>query len=165
MEIAGAATSQTYRCKEAAHVTRVQAPVDEYVRGVIAARLRRPDLADLLRGATPEVDVRAVENRVVELTERKKQLAGIYVEGGIDAEQLTAGTKTINAELEDLRDRLRVAFSSTALDGIGNAPDPGAAFLDADLERQRLVLDALLSVTLLPSGRGSARRLEARGSR
>jgi DNA invertase Pin-like site-specific DNA recombinase len=144
----------TYRCREAAHVTRVQAPVDEYVRGVIAARLRKPDLADLLRRPTPEVDVRALEVRVVELSERKKQLAGIFIEGGIDAEQLTAGTRLLNAELEDIRDRLRETYSGTALDGIGDAPDPGAAFLDADLERQRLVLDGLLTVRLLPSGRG-----------
>jgi DNA invertase Pin-like site-specific DNA recombinase len=144
----------TYRCREASHVTRVQAPVDEYVRGVIAARLRQPDLTDLLRPATPEVDVRALEVRTIELSELKKQLAGIYVEGGIDAEQLTEGTKRLNAELDEIRENLRTAYTGTALDGIGSAPDPGAAFLDADLERQRLVLEALLTVTLLPSGRG-----------
>lgn len=143
----------TYRC-HGAHVTRVQAPVDEYVRGVIVERLRQPDLADLLRVPTPTIDVRALEARSVELSERKNQLAGIFVEGGIDAEQLTAGTKIITAELEDVRDRLREVYSGSALDGIGDSPDPGAAFLDADLERQRLVLDALMTVTLLPSGRG-----------
>lgn len=144
----------TYRCREASHVTRVQAPVDDYVRGVIAERLRQPDVADLLRPATPEVDVRAIEARVIEIEERKNQLAEMFAENVIDAQQLTAGTKTLSAELEDLRERLRVAYSGGAFDGIGDAPDPGAAFLNASLERQRLVVDALIMVTLLPSGRG-----------
>lgn len=143
-----------YRCKQSAHVTRVQEPVDQYVRGVIVERLRKPDLADLLQAARPDVDVRRLENKVIELTERKNQLGALFAESAIDAEQLTVGTKKLGGDLEDLRARLREVYSGSALDGIGSAPDPGAAFLDATLERQRLVLDALIVVRLLPSQRG-----------
>lgn len=147
----------TYRCREGSHVTRAQEPVDGYVRGVIAERLRKPDLADLLNVATPEVDIRALEARALELNERKNQLGAIFAEGAIDAEQLTAGTRTLTTELDEVRSRIAAVYSGSALDAIGSAPDPGAAFLDSDLERQRLVLDALLAVTLLPSGRGRPR--------
>lgn len=143
-----------YRCKDSAHVTRVQGPLDEYVRGVVAERLRQPDLTDLLKPSTPSVNLRAVETKIIELTERKNQLGSLFAEGAIDAEQLTAGSKTLSGELDVHREALRAAYSGSALDGVGHAPDPGAAFLDADLERQRLVLDALLIVTLLPSQRG-----------
>jgi len=83
----------------------------------------------------------------------------MFAQGTIDAEQLAAGTKSIVADLEDVCGQLQAAYSGSALDGIASAPiasapDPGAAFLAADLDRQRLVVDALIEVTLLPSGKG-----------
>ncbi|HCB06284.1 MAG TPA: recombinase family protein [Nocardioides sp.] len=144
----------TYRCRDASHVTRAAEPVDDLVRGVVVERLRRPDLADLLAPSVPEVDIRALEKRATELTERKNQLGTMFAQGTIDAEQLAAGTKSIVADLEDVRGQLQAAYSGSALDGIASAPDPGAAFLAADLDRQRLVVDALIEVTLLPSGKG-----------
>lgn len=146
--------SKTYRCREASHVTRGQEAVDLYVSGVIVERLRRPDLADLLRADPEAVDVRALESRAVELAERKNQLAAVFAEGGIDAAQLTAGSKALARELEAVRLDIGNAYRGSALDGIASAPDPGAAWLEAGIERQRLVLDALMVVTLLPSGRG-----------
>jgi len=150
----GRGDTPTYRCRVASHVTRAAEPLDDFVRRLVAERLRQPDLADLLAPTTPDVDVRALEARSVELTERKNQLGTMFAQGTIDAEQLAAGTKSIAADLDDVRTRLQASYSGSALDGIATAADPGTAFLDADLERQRLVVDALMTVTLLPSGRG-----------
>ncbi len=144
----------TYRCRVGSHVTRAQEPVDEFVTAVLVERLRRPDLADLLREPEEGPDVRALEARAIELVERKNQLASVFAQGGIDAVQLAQGSKVLNDQIEDVRERIAAAYSASALDGIGSAPDPGSAWLDAPIERQRLVLDSLLTVTLLPSGRG-----------
>lgn len=143
-----------YRCREVAHLTRDQADVDQFVSTVIAERLRRPDALDLLRPAAPEIDVAALESQALELVERKAQLAAVFAEGAIDPAQLAEGSRRLDAMLTGLREQISAAYSGTAFEGIAEAADPGAAWLDATLERQRLVLDALLTVTLKPTGRG-----------
>lgn len=144
----------TYRCKDSAHVSRAVEPVDEFVSAVLVERLRAPDLADLLVEPTSAVDIQALEARAVELAERKNQMAGLFAEGAIDAAQLAEGSRRLTADLDGVRAEIAAAYSGSALADVGGAADPGQAWVDADLERQRLVLDALMSVTLLPSGRG-----------
>lgn len=152
-----------YRCRTDAdlgtkkpgeHVSRKAEEVDRFVSEVVVERLRRADLTEMLREHVGEVDVAGLESRAIELEERKGQLAAMFGEGAIDAAQLTAGSKTIAAELDRVREQITAAYSGSVLEGIASAPDPGAAWLDATLERQRLVLDALLTVTLRPSPRG-----------
>ena len=91
----------TYRCRNGSHVTRSLDAVDELVSGVIVERLRRGDLADLLAKpyADADVDVRILENRARELTERKLQLTAMFAGGDIDAAQLTEGTKRLDRDL------------------------------------------------------------------
>jgi len=127
---------------------RGQADVDGYVEAVIVARLRRADAADLLRPSTSTFDTQAAEARSVELRHRLNQLATVYAEGDIDAEQLAAGTRSLNTDLDRVRADIDAAYSGTVLDGLGNSPDPGAAWLDAPLDRKRAVLDALIRVTV-----------------
>lgn len=145
-----------YRCT-GNHVGRNQEALDDLVEAVVAERLRRPDLADLLASEAEGVDVSAAEARAVELRERLNQLAGVFAAGGIDAEQLAAGTKALNAELEAVRTEIQGAYRGSALAGIADAPDPGAAWLDAPLDRKRAVLDLLLSVRVKPAKRGRPR--------
>jgi len=145
---------RVYRCK-ALHVTRTLADLDGFVEAVIAERLRRPDAADLLRPATPDVDVKALEARAIELRTRLDQLADLFAEGAIDARQLATGTKSINADLDDIQGQIEAAYAGTAFVDIANTPDPAAAWLNAPLDRRRAVLDALVTVTVhrSPNGR------------
>jgi len=145
---------QVYRCRTGAHVSRVMAPVDEYVSALVVGRLRQPDALDLLRVTTSPEDMRALESRAVELSERKNQLAAVFAEGAIDAGQLATGSRTLNAELDRVRDQMSAAYRGTSLAGIGDAPDPGQAWLDAPMDRRRAVLDLLLTVTVHASGKG-----------
>lgn len=139
---------QSYRCR-AGHVTRTLADLDGYVDAVIAARLRRADAADLLASAArADVDVDALEAQALALRARLDQLADVFAQGGIDAQQLTRGTTELRRQLEAVRARIADAFHGTAMAGIADAPDPGAAWLDAPLDRKRAVLDALATVTV-----------------
>lgn len=145
---------RTYRCSATSHLSRKLEEIDAYVEGVIVARLRQPDLVEILQEPTTGPDLRALEIRVVELRERLNQLADVFAEGAIDAEQLSSGTRRLNQELESTREQIAAVYNGTALAGVADAPDPGAAWLRADLDRRRAVLDALAAVTILPSGRG-----------
>jgi len=136
-----------YRCPSG-HVVRGQNDLDSYVEAVVAGRLRRDDAADLLRPPTSAFDMQAAEARAVELRHRLNQLAAVFAEGDIDAEQLAAGTRSLNTDLDRVRADIDAAYSGTVLDGLGNSPDPGAAWLDAPLDRKRAVLDALIRVTV-----------------
>jgi hypothetical protein len=63
-----------------------------------------------------------------------------------------ATTRLAAAEAE-----LDAATAPTPLAGIADQPDPGAAWLAADLGRQRAVLAALMTVVVLPVPRGGGR--------
>lgn len=144
---------RSYRCNDG-HVSRLRESVDQYVEAVIMERLRRPDLAELLASADHGGDVAVFEAKAIELRERLDQLAGVFARGEIDSQQLTAGSRSLNAEMERIREQISDHYRDTVLDGIGTAPDPGAAWLDAPLDRKRAVLDTLVTVTLLPGQSG-----------
>jgi site-specific DNA recombinase len=61
---------------------------------------------------------------------------------------LTEGSREIKRRLDEVREETATLYHGTALAGGAEADDPGAAWLDAPLDRKRAVLDALASVTL-----------------
>ncbi len=132
----------------------VQADVDGYVTATIAERLRRDDARDLLAAAVGSVDTGPLEDRAATLRARLDGLAAAYAVGDIDAQQLAEGSRALRADLDAVREQIAAATRGSALEGITDAPDPGAAFLDADVERQQAVVALLASVTLLPGSRG-----------
>lgn len=143
-----------YRCR-AGHVTRTLDEVDQLVEEVVAARLRLPDAADLLAAAArSDVDTQALEDQAVTLRNRLDQLAGMFAEGSIDAQQLTSGTRDLSAKLDAIRARVADAFHGSALATVADTPDPGAAWLAAPLDRKRAALDALVTVRLIPGASG-----------
>jgi DNA invertase Pin-like site-specific DNA recombinase len=133
-----------YRCR-ASHVTRTLDDLDNYVKAVISERLRQPDAADLLAKQST-VDVAPLELEAVTLRARLDELAGMFAEGTIDAQQLTEGTRTLHVALDGVRAAIADAYRGTAVSGVAEAPDPAAAWLDAPLDRQRAVLAALATV-------------------
>lgn len=143
---------RTYRCPDN-HVSRKLEEIDQYVEAVVVEVLRKADLGPLLTEAT-SAEVGPLEDQAAGLRVRLNQLADMFAAGDIDAEQLAAGTKGLNAELEAIRDQIAAAYQSTAFVGVAESPDPGQAWLDADIERRRAVLDALAVVTVHRSGRG-----------
>lgn len=136
-----------YRCTDG-HVVRSRSEVDDLVTAVIVERLRRPDVRDLLRVSAAAPDVSELERRAVLLRERLDQLAGMFAEGAIDAQQLGAGTKALKDELQTVRDMIAAAYRGSALEDVADSPDPGAAWLDAPLDRRRAVLALLAEVTI-----------------
>jgi site-specific DNA recombinase len=146
--------AKAYRCRDGCGMlSRRQEDVDELVTRVIVERLRRPDVASLVardRGG----EVRELESQAVALRSRLDSLAGFFAKGVIDAQQLTEGTKEINIALDAVRTKISKIYDGSALAGIVDAADAGSAWLEAPLDRQRAVLDALATVTLLRGAQG-----------
>jgi DNA invertase Pin-like site-specific DNA recombinase len=143
-----------YRCRDGCgRMSRKQSDVDDLVSRVIVERLRKPDAVTL--GARDSADeASALEAESVALRTRLDSLASFYAQGIIDAQQLAQGTRQLNSALTDVRSKIGRLFDGSALAGIADADDAGSAWLEASLDRQRAVIDALATVTLLRGGHG-----------
>lgn len=143
---------KVYRCADG-HVSRNLAEVDGYVNAVVVERLRQPDAREVLAPKPDAGESERLHEQAMALRSRLDELATLFADGAIDAQQLARGSAKLNTDLDLVRGRIASAMTGSAGVGIVDAPDPGAAWLEAPLDRRRAVLDALLTVTLLP-GRG-----------
>lgn len=142
-----------YRDK-AAHVARAASSLDARVRDLAAARLRRPDAHDLVEVDGDDAAVLALRERAEEL--RAKQLVhdADYDAGYIDGRRHAAATVRTTAELTAVLAQLAGRQRDSVLAHALRAPDPGAWFLDAPLDAQRAIVDALMIVTVNRGRRG-----------
>lgn len=145
-----------YRCKER-HVNRAREPVDRWVREVIAARLRREDMADLLAPAEAELEPLLAES--ARLHDRLAKTEADYDADLIDGHRYASKVARVRAEIAALEREMSTVATSAALGEILSAPDPAAAFLDSTLMAQRAVIDAL-SIVRLHKGTKHSRTFE-----
>ncbi|WP_041307744.1 recombinase family protein [Intrasporangium calvum] len=142
-----------YRCRDGAHVNRSRGPVDQYVRAVIAARLSRPDVADLLAPTT--ATTAPLQEEVARLRKRLARLDADYDADFIDGPRYKAARDRGREELVKAQAALAAAQTRGELSAVVTAPDPAEAFLAAPLATQRAVVDALAVVALAKGTRYS----------
>lgn len=138
-------SGERYRCRDGC-VNRSMVPVDSFVLAVIAERLRRPDMANLL--AAPPEDATSAMEAVTIAQHRLDAIAADYDGGLIDGTRFAVATAKAKAELKTVEDRLAQLAPNEALAAVLSAPDPAAAFLDASLMAQRAVIGTLTTVHL-----------------
>ena len=134
-----------YRCKDR-HVNRARLPVDKWVREVIAARLRREDMADLL--APTEAELAPLMAESGRLHNRLARIEADYDADRIDGYRYASATERVRAELAAAQRQMAAHTGGAALADVLNSPDPPATFLNAGLMAQRAVVDALSVVRL-----------------
>ncbi|CAN5332003.1 recombinase family protein [soil metagenome] len=146
---------RVYQCSASAHMSRSADPIDELVCAVIAARLRRPDLADLL---TPDnrAEVQELRSQAATLRLRLDQVGADYADGLLTGRQLHAATERVTGQLLAAEQALADAGRGSRLAPLLGAADPGQAWLDADLPTRQAVLDTLAVVTVLRGTPGRA---------
>lgn len=143
-----------YRCSESAHLTIGQKQTDEYVRDMIAELVRDPRIVAAMSPGTP--DLAADREQRSALAARLEAFESDYALGNITGPQLAKATATVEAELAKVDARLAKGLSRSASSSVLRAPDPGQAFLDAQIDIQRAVLASALRVEVLPAlSRGS----------
>ncbi|WP_426979231.1 recombinase family protein [Pseudarthrobacter sp. O4] len=164
----GTTVKRAYRCKvhqeggrfTPGHAHRAMQPLDDFVKAMTAGYLRRPDVAERIRGEIQrlEDESRPVQRQdIAELIDRKHSLARMFAQGLITESQLVEGSREIEAKQaqyvqQGVSNGVQRGLASVVLTG-----DPGAAFLSADVEVQREIIRSLLTVRLHPTGphRGS----------
>jgi hypothetical protein len=131
---------------------------DQYVVGAILARLARPDAVDLLVPAKPDVDVAALRAEAKAIRSNLNELAADKALAVIDRGQLITGTTKGKARLADIEAQLQTAVVDSPLTPLIDADDIQAAWDALRLSHQRLVVQAMVTMRILPTstrgGRG-----------
>ena len=149
-----------YRCRPArgsgslGHLARDVASLDEYVTTAVLAWLARPDAALALRPAAR--NAAPLHTQVAALRQRLDQVAGMFADGAIDASQLAAATRKLNAELAAVNHRLAELGRHDNLAAF-RGHDPAAVWARLDLHQRRAVITTLMRLVLKPAPRGRPR--------
>lgn len=141
-----------YNCRKCNRLRRKQADVDELVTEVVIERLARPDGPDLLAG-----DPQALRDATAEAEAIRARLdlaADNFADGDITADQLKRITAKLRPKLDAAQARVRASSPASELQAFTTATDIRAAWEAARIEVRRAVIDALVTVTILPVGAG-----------
>lgn len=140
-----------YRCR-LGHVIRDQASVDDLVTRVILDRLALPDARDILADHGSADRAQKAARSVQQLQDRLEDAAQAYAAGAISLGQLT----TINAAVRPkLAEAQGEAASPSRVKVLGELiEDPATVWERLSPERRRAVVDLLVQVRVLTTGKG-----------
>lgn len=144
-----------YACNHCQKIARDGEQLDALVTATVVGRLSQPDAVDLLLSDGEEIDVDALREQRRALEDRLAQLGAEFASAPPAFTQaaladIQGKLDTINAQLED-------TGKVDIYDGVIGAKDVQKAFERLDLGRQRTIVHALLTVTVLPVGKGTGR--------
>ncbi|MFD7003943.1 recombinase family protein [Streptomyces mirabilis] len=146
----------SYRCRTGKHVTRVATPLDEHIANLVLVRLSRPDAASVL--LPPVRPTEKLEDLAATANALRGKLDGYtqdYDADLITRQQMLDGTALTRKRLEKVEAQMAAQAQSNVLAGL---PLGTAKVVDEwpgyHLDKQRAIVDALMTVTVLPAPRG-----------
>ena len=141
-----------YRCRTGSHTNVNAERLDEFVLATVCEVLDREG-AGLLpvadREATAELHAEANTLRA-----RLDELGDMLGDGELTRAQYARQRERIESKLDGVTEQLATTQTGSALDGVATAETPSAAFLAQTVARQRAVIDAIMTVTILPAKPG-----------
>ncbi|MEU8170697.1 recombinase family protein [Micromonospora sp. NPDC049004] len=149
-----------YKCKRCNGSRRAD-PVDEFVGEVIAARLDRSDVADLVAvDKASGRELSALRREAGELRARLDVLADALADGEMSRDQFARANRRALDRLAEVEGQLTVAGGSHVLAGL-HGPGAGRRWLTSDdIQWRRAVLAALVEVVLQRAKTGRPRNAE-----
>ncbi|MCZ2824184.1 MULTISPECIES: recombinase family protein [unclassified Modestobacter] len=144
---------RTLKCSVSRHLSRSAEPIESWVGELVVARLSRPDAAELLVD-TDLPDVTALRSEAAAKRARLGQLADLLADGTLTPEAVRTASARLRAELADVEARMADSGRADVLGPLVHAGDVRAVWAVLDPDRQRAVVDALMTVTLHSPGRG-----------
>lgn len=155
---------RAYNCgtRGGGHPYKWQGPLDEYVTAMVLAYLERPDnLRALSEAAANDGQAEERESLSVQadtLRRRRDAAAESYAAGKMPLATLERVTESIASELEAVEARQVALVSGGALSAVLTGGDIRSAWEAASTDQRRAVIDALSTVTVLPTPRTAPRR-------
>lgn len=147
-----------YGCQKRKHLVRNAAHVDSLVQSRVLAALTHPLAYELLdRSASPDVDAAALRAERAGIRAALDQLAADEVLGLRTRSQVLAGTKAGMARIDQIDAVLNASISDDPLTEVVNVADPVAAWEALPVANKRVIIDRLMTVTILPTGRPGGR--------
>lgn len=144
-----------YRCESRLHVQRRADDVENLIVTVVLRTLAEPDVADLLADPRSSDEARELREEEQRLRTRLDGLAEAFAAGDIDRAQLKAGTGRLRARLEQVTNALADLARTPVLTDLLTSNNVEDTWASMDIDRQRAVIDALITVKLHPPGRGA----------
>lgn len=154
-KIKGAGSNESgrrYRCSTGRHITRLAAPLDEFIEDVVLDYLPRPEAIELV--ARDRESAMELQQQLVAIDTKLKALAVMFSEEEIDDVQLKAGSKRLKERRAEVEVRLDALTAGSALDDLAGKADADIRWKTLSMARKRAVVDALLEITLKPGKRG-----------
>lgn len=145
--------SRVYACSDGQHVGRNLAALDQYVSALVIERLSQPDAIDLIARDNSE-DLAGLHTEARDAEQALDALAEMYAEGSLTLSAFQAGTAKATKRLADIRARMVDSGRADRLGGLVGADDIEAAWKGLDIARKRGVVDALMTVRIMPTRRG-----------
>lgn len=128
----------------------------EHTRGLVVERLSQPDAIELLNTREPD-DVAAHRARAHAIRERLDDLATGLEEGVLTLAAVRRSSERLRVELAKVEATIQAATHADVLGPLVTARDVEKVWRSYDLQQQRAVVDALMTITLLSPKRGRQR--------
>jgi site-specific DNA recombinase len=146
--------SRIYRCAGSkGHVSRAAAPVEDWVSEVAIARLSRDDAGELLQD-DKRPDVAALRSEATALRARLDQLATDFADGDLTSSQLRTATSKLRSRIGAIEARMADAGRVDVFGPLVRARNVRKAWEALSTDRQRVVIDALMIIRIMPPGQG-----------
>lgn len=151
MRVVAYPAGPAYSCRKCHKVSRRQAPVDEWVTLVMVARLSRPDVLALLAGSGDE-QRQAAEAEVVRLRAEEVDARQMLNRGEVTLADVAVWRKewTPRMAAAEAAARPPESYAGVAALAGSNAEEKWNA---APIGLRREVVDRMVTVTILPTGR------------
>lgn len=145
-------SGRRYRCATRKHIARSVEELNEHIEDIVLDLLPRPESVSLVaadRSSAAECHAEAAA-----IVARRKKLGVMFADGQIDGATLRAGTERTDDLMAEVDEKLSALTAGSALDGIAGRADAAQVWQTLSVDRKRAVIDALMTITLLPSKRG-----------
>ena len=144
-----------YACKRLGcqKISRDGVKLDDLITRAVVRRLSRDDAVELLRPPVDPVDADALREERRALNDRLVQLGKDFATA--PPEITKAALDDINGRLAEIKAALDDPGKAAIFEGVIGAKDVAKAFDKLDLGRKRTIVDALMTITVNPVGRGT----------
>jgi site-specific DNA recombinase len=139
-----------YRCL-ACYLSRRLDLVDDVVEAFLIDRLSRPDAASMF---AEDEDVPALRAECGELRTRRDDLAGLLADGLLSASVVRERSQGLTKRINDLEDRISRVLGESPITALADAEDVEGTWGAMPLRDRKQVIDRLMTVTILPAGKG-----------